>query len=81
MRLLLDVHFSPVIAAQLGECGHDVLAADTAADDAVARRLSDEALLEHAVDKASALLRTTQGTSCRSRGSGRARGGTTSASS
>ena len=53
MRLLLDVHFSPVIAAQLRRRGHDVRAA---AEDPVARRLTDEALLEHAVDTVSALL-------------------------
>ena len=53
MRLLLDVHFSPIIAEQLCRRGHDVRAA---AADAVARQLSDEALLEHAVDTTSALL-------------------------
>jgi hypothetical protein len=53
LRLLLDVHFSPLIAAQLHDRGHDVRAA---ADDALVRQLSDEALLEHAVAGARALL-------------------------
>lgn len=53
MRLLLDVHFSPMIAAQLRVRGHDV---EAAADDDTARRLSDETLLEHAVAEGRALL-------------------------
>ncbi len=53
MRLLLDVHVSPLIAAQLGERGHDVRAA---ADDARVRQLSDDALLEHAAAGARALV-------------------------
>ncbi|MEX2619913.1 MAG: DUF5615 family PIN-like protein [Egibacteraceae bacterium] len=53
MKLLLDVHFTPVIAEQLRDRGHAVR---SAADDTVTRQLSDEALLGHAVGHASALL-------------------------
>lgn len=53
MRLLLDVHFSPAIAQRLRDRGHDVRAT---AEDPSARQLSDDALLEHAVDLTSALL-------------------------
>ena len=53
VRLLLDVHFSLLIAVQLHERGHDARAA---ADDALVRQLPDEALLEHAVAGARALL-------------------------
>lgn len=53
MRLLLDVHFSPVIAVRLRERGHDVAAA---ADDEVDRRLSDEALLQRAGSESRALV-------------------------
>ena len=53
MRLLLDVHFSPVTAALLSERGHDVWAA---VDDARVRQLSDDALLDHAAAGARALV-------------------------
>jgi hypothetical protein len=53
VRVLLDVHVSPAIAAQLRGRGHDV---EAAAEDDAARRLSDEALLEHAVADGRALV-------------------------
>jgi hypothetical protein len=51
--LLVDGHFSPLVAAPLHEREHDMRAP---ADDARVRQLSDEALLEHAVAGLRALL-------------------------
>lgn len=53
MRLLLDAHFSSLIAEQLSRRGHDVIAA---AADPVLRQLPDERLLEVAVRERRALL-------------------------
>lgn len=53
MKLLLDVHFSPAVAAQLRRRGHDAV---SAADDPQLRQVTDERLLECAVDSGRALL-------------------------
>ena len=45
LKLLLDVHHSPSVAARLRAEGHDI---DAAADDPGRRVLSDEDLLRHA---------------------------------
>jgi predicted nuclease of predicted toxin-antitoxin system len=53
VRLLLDEHFSPQIARELRERGHDVSAVQELPE---LRSLADHALLAHAVDDRRTLL-------------------------
>lgn len=53
MRLLLDVHHSPLAAEQLQAAGHDVIAAS---DDPTLVSVSDEVLLRVATDAGRAVV-------------------------
>lgn len=53
MKLLLDVHHSPLVAARLRDLGHDIVAAS---DDALLRLLPDDELLAAATDAGRAVV-------------------------
>lgn len=53
MKLLLDVHHSPMVATRLCDLGHDVMAAS---DDGLLRLLPDDDLLAAATDARRAVV-------------------------